>query len=930
MARASSPGAGKQKRQRGHSLSKRIAGYTVLVTILVAVFVTAVQTYIYYHQDVQDLQTKRINVITASFLEAIRINAWEYDLDELRLQLQGLLQVPDIVYAEVSFSDGDNLSLGNQQDNNALTFRFPLSWSDEGEEFTFGELRVDSSLAVTRAELMKELQQSIISTVSIVAAIAICILLVVQRLIASHLNAIANYARYLNLDRLHIPLRLSRKAHTTNDELDDVVDAFNTMRTTLIEDLEQKSRLSSEVQQKRQELQSILDNSPAAIYLKDLDGKLLLVNKAYARILNTPHEELIGQIEHYLFSTSIAPSIQDSDRWVLQEKKPIEFEEDVPLPDGPHTYLTIKFPLIDQNKQPWGIGGVSTDITTRKKSEQALAQSQARLLALVESLDDAVLEIDRNGICVQAWNNKWPLDVNPVGKNLTEISSQHTSAELLNLVKQVLASGESKSLEFIYPGRERRWLSARLSAIDTPGMSPQTVCILCRDITEQKATEERLQRMAHYDVLTGLPNRSFLQEHLQMLIATATRHNAQLAVLFIDLDRLKMVNDSLGHGVGDLLIKAAAIRILDCLRNSDTVVRQGGDEFIVALPDMPRKELAIHVAEKILKTLNQPFRLGNHEVVVTASIGISYFPQDGRDADLLIKNADAAMYAAKASGRNNYQIYAQDMSNKDVSRRLSLQYGLRRALDRNELSLHYQPQVDVKTGAIVGAEALIRWHHPRLGPISPGVFIPLAEDTGLIHPIGTWALREACRQYQQWQEAGLPPFVMAVNLSSLQFRQKNIIRLVTDTLDELKMNPESLELELTETTVMAYTEDSINTLQTLKTMGLKLAIDDFGTGYSSLSYLKRFPVDKLKIDQSFIRDIDHDPEDAAIAAAVIVLAKTLGMEVIAEGVQSRDAFQFLKSHHCDQIQGYLFSPPLSAEKFARILEDEKRLELELA
>lgn len=317
-------------------------------------------------------------------------------------------------------------------------------------------------------------------------------------------------------------------------------------------------------------------------------------------------------------------------------------------------------------------------------------------------------------------------------------------------------------------------------------------------------------------------------------------------------------------------------------------------------------------------------------MVVTASIGISYFPQDGRDADLLIKNADAAMYAAKASGRNNYQIYAQDMSNKDVSRRLSLQYGLRRALDRNELSLHYQPQVDVKTGAIVGAEALIRWHHPRLGPISPGVFIPLAEDTGLIHPIGTWALREACRQYQQWQEAGLPPFVMAVNLSSLQFRQKNIIRLVTDTLDELKMNPESLELELTETTVMAYTEDSINTLQTLKTMGLKLAIDDFGTGYSSLSYLKRFPVDKLKIDQSFIRDIDHDPEDAAIAAAVIVLAKTLGMEVIAEGVQSRDAFQFLKSHHCDQIQGYLFSPPLSAEKFARILEDEKRLELELA
>src|SRR5690606_14409524 len=341
--------------------------------------------------------------------------------------------------------------------------------------------------------------------------------------------------------------------------------------------------------------------------------------------------------------------------------------------------------------------------------------------------------------------------------------------------------------------------------------------------------------MAHYDVLTGMPNRSVLHEHLQMLIANATRHNSQLAVLFIDLDRLKMVNDSLGHGVGDLLIKAAAGRIRDCLRDADTVVRQGGDEFIVALPDMPRHDMAIQVAEKILKALIHPFRLGNHEVVVTASIGISYFPRDGRDADVLIKNADAAMYAAKASGRNNYQIYAQDMSNKDVSRRLSLQYGLRRALDRNELCLHYQPQVDVTTGEIVGAEALIRWHHPRLGLISPGVFIPLAEDTGLIHPIGTWALREACRQYQQWQEVGLPPFLLAINLSSLQFRQKNIIRLVTDTLDELQMAPENLELELTESTVMAYTEDSINTLLTLKAMGLKLAIDDFGTGYSSLS-----------------------------------------------------------------------------------------------
>jgi len=928
MARASSRWSGKQKRHREHSLSRKVAGYTVLVTVLVAVLVTAIQSYLHYQQDIQDLQTKRVNVITSSFLETIRINAWEYDLDELRLQLQGLLQVPDIVYAEVSFTAGESLFLGDPPGDSSLSFHFPLKWTDEGESFTFGELRVASSLAITRANLMDELQQSIISTVSIVAALAICILLVVQRLIASPLNAIADYARRLTLDRLHVPLQLNRKTSANKDELDYVVAAFNKMRLTLIEDLEQMSQLSAEVQRKRQELQSIIDNSPAAITLTGLDGRLILVSKAYARIFNTSAEALIGRREEELYQGS--PPIEETDRWVHQSKQPVEFEERVPLPDGIHTYLTIKFPLFDQHHQLWAIGEISTDITTRKKSEQDLAESQARLLALVESLDDAVLEVDRNGICVQSWNNKWPLDINPVGRNLTEISSQHTSAELLSLVRQVLASGESRTLEFIYSSPERRWLSARISAIETPGQPSQTVCILCRDITEQKIAEERLQRMAHYDVLTGLPNRSFLHEHLQMLIANASRHGSQLAVLFIDLDRLKMVNDSLGHGVGDLLIKAAAERIRDCLRDADTVVRQGGDEFIVALPDIPRDELAVHVAEKILHSLTHPFKLGNHEVVVTASIGISYFPKDGRNADILIKNADAAMYAAKASGRNNYQIYAQDMSNKDVSRRLSLQHGLRRALDRDELCLHYQPQVDVKTGAIIGAEALIRWRHPRLGLVSPGIFIPLAEDTGLIHPIGSWALQEACQQYQQWQKEGLPPFLLAINLSSLQFRQKNIIRLITDTLSELDMPPENLELELTESTVMAYTEDSINTLQTLKAMGLKLAIDDFGTGYSSLSYLKRFPVDKLKIDQSFIRDIDHDPEDAAIAAAVIALAKTLGMEVIAEGVQSRAAFQFLKDHQCDQIQGYLFSHPLPAKEFATLLASEKRLELELA
>lgn len=439
------------------------------------------------------------------------------------------------------------------------------------------------------------------------------------------------------------------------------------------------------------------------------------------------------------------------------------------------------------------------------------------------------------------------------------------------------------------------------------------------DVTERTRAEQEIHQLANYDILTGLPNRNLLHDRLQQAIIQAGRSQNSVGVLFLDLDRFKGINDSLGHRAGDQLLRTVAERLRVCVRESDTLARIGGDEFVIILSMVSDEDGISSAATKVLGIISEPFVIEGQELYLTASIGIAVYPNDGSDVQTLLKHADLAMYQAKDLDRNNFQFFSSDLNVK-VMERMVLENSLRKALDRNEFQLYYQPQIDVQTGAVVGFEALLRWLHPELGMISPDKFIPLAEETGLILSIGEWVIRTACKQIKAWQESGLPPARMAVNLSGRQFRSR-LDDVVAAILLETGLDARWLELELTESILMRNAAENLQLLQALAAMGCSLSIDDFGTGYSSLSYLKHFPLGRLKIDRSFVRDITTNPDDMAIAKIIIDMAHNLNLQVTAEGVEDHDQFALLKSYGCDEMQGFLFSKPVPADKAAQLLRD---------
>jgi len=443
--------------------------------------------------------------------------------------------------------------------------------------------------------------------------------------------------------------------------------------------------------------------------------------------------------------------------------------------------------------------------------------------------------------------------------------------------------------------------------------------IVFRDVSAARAMVLQMAHSAEHDFLTGLPNRKLLNDRIGQAIALARRHMRQVAVLFLDLDGFKHINDSLGHPIGDKLLQSIAGRLVDCVRGSDTVSRQGGDEFVVLLSEMQQSEAAAAAAKRMLQAVAEAHSIDQHDLHVTTSIGVSVYPDDGLDAETLIKNADTAMYQAKENGRQSYQFFKPAMNVRAVERQ-SIEESLRRALERQEFALHYQPKINLRTGAITGAEALIRWTHPTRGLVSPAQFIPVAEDCGLILPIGAWVLREACKQARAWVDAGLPATTMAVNVSAMEFRGENFLEGLFATLGETGLDPSSLELELTESVLMKRAESTASILRTLRERGVQVAIDDFGTGYSSLSYLRKFPVDALKIDQSFIRQISTAGDDTTIVTAVIGMARSLKLRVVAEGVETEEELAFLRAHQCDEAQGHYFSRPLLPPQFARLLK----------
>ncbi|WP_420477006.1 bifunctional diguanylate cyclase/phosphodiesterase [Noviherbaspirillum sp. ST9] len=562
----------------------------------------------------------------------------------------------------------------------------------------------------------------------------------------------------------------------------------------------------------------------------------------------------------------------------------------------------------------------------RKKTEDNLR----KLSRAVEQSANAVMITDRFGIIeyVNPWFSKItgysPAEV--IGKTPRVLKSGETHPETYKRLWETISSGKewTGELHNTKKNGEMYWCLECISPLkDEQGTITHFVAVT-EDISERKQTEQTIRHLAFHDPLTGLPNRRLFNDRLHQAAAMRHRKDNAFALMLLDLDRFKTVNDTLGHEVGDALLKAVAARLLNGTRQGDTLARMGGDEFALIALEVQQPEDMARMAEKLLDVLKEPFHLFGHELYVTTSIGVTLYPNDAADAEALIKNADIALYRAKDLGRNNFQFFTDDM-NAAMMHRLRLESAMRWAVERNEFMLQYQPQVDVVTGCIHGTEALIRWRHPEFGMISPAQFIPLAEETGMIVQIGEWILRTACAQAKAWQQAGMPMRV-AVNLSARQFHQGDLAETIADILRDLALPPDLLEVELTEGILMEDTSQTAAILEKLHKMGVQISIDDFGTGYSSLAYLKRLPIQILKIDQSFVRDIHTDPDDRAIVTAVIALAHSMKLKVVAEGVETQEQLAFLKEYACDMMQGYLFSRPVSGDEVLALLTTDTRLQ----
>lgn len=559
-----------------------------------------------------------------------------------------------------------------------------------------------------------------------------------------------------------------------------------------------------------------------------------------------------------------------------------------------------------------------------RRENLALSASEQRLRGFLETANDLIFSVDERGR-VRYANRSWR-------KALGYDLAKTPELSVLDILHPETRNACYRDFLKVMSGDQVALVTSRLVAHDgrivdvegsltraaTQPLGDAHIWVICRDVSERKRAEAQLLHMAHHDLLTGLPNRACFLERLGQAVHLAKRSRKMVAVLFLDLDRFKIINDTLGHPLGDRLLKEMGQRLLQCVREADTVARLGGDEFTICLNSLDQSEGAERVAGKILKTLAQPVWIDGHELFITTSIGMSLFPGDGDDPLGLIKKADIAMYAAKAQGRNNWQFYQPTMD-FDADRRLVMENSIRRALEQEQFCLYYQPKVDIASGRITAMEALVRWRHPELGVLPAGEFIPLAEETGLIFPLGEWVLRQACAQNRRWQQDGLAPVRVAVNISGYQLQQKNLTEKIQEILAETGLEAQWLEIEVTETVVMQNPDFAVAILKQLTDLGIHIAIDDFGTGYSSLAHLKRFSVNTLKIDKSFMRDIEINDTDAAIATAIIAMGNSLKLQVIAEGVETQGQLEFLKKQSCQEMQGYLFSRPLPADEVAALL-----------
>lgn len=678
-----------------------------------------------------------------------------------------------------------------------------------------------------------------------------------------------------------------------------------------------------EVEAENALLAAAVHASPDAITSTNLDSEYISWNPGAERLFGYTSREALGRHAGWTIPDQKREELPDIRRRVLAGETVQGWETRRTRKDGQHLYVESSYaPIRNARGGISGIVAVHRDVSPLKRMMMQIESSKELFRLALNGIPDVFI-IYENDLTIQFVNERGveffgSASANIIGKrdeDLLPIDVTSTYRPLLELARNGKTT-QSQELGFTLRGREYSFSATYVPMLDDNGNIRQIFGLL-HDFTQRRETEQRLSFMAQYDALTGLPNRYLLLDRLDAAMQRAKRNNKLLGVMLLDIDRFKHINDSRGHAAGDILLQQVAQRLASSLRATDTIARLGGDEFTVLVENAAHVDEITQVAEKIKHAFATPFNADGGEVFTTTSVGITIYPFDDQDRDELLKNADVAMYHAKQE-RNAWQLYRAEM-NANAARRLDMEIELRHALVRDEFELLFMPQVTIDRRTIVGVEALVRWRNQKLGEVPPADFIPLAEDSGLIVPIGEWVLRAACAQCKAWERAGLAPFTVSVNIAAPQFRRSNLLQLVSNALTEHQLDPRWLGLEITESSIMRYAEQTVQTLTELRELGVAIAIDDFGTGYSSLSYLKRFPVNTIKIDRSFVRDIGSDPNDAAIVSAVVAMSKQLGVKTVAEGVETGAQLAFLARLACDEYQGFLFSHPVSAAEVQALI-----------